>query len=344
MATIQDIARMSGYSIGTVSRVINGRSGVSEQAREKIEEIIREQAYQPNSNARMLRQSVSSEISIIVRGISNTFLQSILELVQIRLREYGESANVTFIRDTDYEVSAAMQVLQRHKPKGLIFLGGTEHTFQKDFSQITIPSVLITADAERFGFINLSSFTTDDKAAAAYAVSKLIEEGHRRIGILGGYPEDAVGEIPGGSIVALRIHGAVEEMERNGITFDFDRDYEGCPFTGEGGYHAAEKLLSRTPDLTGIFGVSDSVALGAIRAFQDRGLRVPDDMSVVGFDGVVFSKYSVPRLSTIGQDIEMLAKKGVDDLLMRISYEGPAVHEKIPYLFVKGESVARPRE
>lgn len=344
MATIQDIARMSGYSIGTVSRVINGRSGVSEQAREKIEEIIREQAYQPNSNARMLRQSVSSEISIIVRGISNTFLQSILELIQIHLREYGESANVTFIGDTDYEVSAAMQVLQRHKPKGLIFLGGTEHTFQKEFSQITIPSVLIAADAERFGFINLSSFTTDDKAAAAYAVSKLIEEGHRRVGILGGNPEDAVGEIPVGSIVALRIHGAVEEMERNGITFDFDRDYEGCPFTGEGGYHAAEKLLSRTPDLTGIFGVSDSVALGAIRAFHDMGLRVPDDMSVVGFDGVVFSKYSVPRLSTIGQDIEMLAKKGVDDLLMRISYEGPAVHEKIPYLFVKGESVARPRE
>ena len=87
MSTIKDIARISGYSTGTVSRVINNRADVSEEARKKIEEVIREQNYQPNQSARMLRQTVSSEVSIIVRGVGNVFLESLLEKVQIRVRE-----------------------------------------------------------------------------------------------------------------------------------------------------------------------------------------------------------------------------------------------------------------
>lgn len=343
MVTIQDIARMSGYSIGTVSRVINGRDGVSEKAKERIEEVIREQDYQPNSNARMLRQTVSSEITIIVRGVSSTFLQSILEKIQIRIREHGETANVQFVGETEDEVLTAIQTAQLLKPKGLIFLGGSIEHFRTEFSQVNVPSVLITTDAEKLGYDNLSSFTTDDRDAARYAVNVLVSQGHRRIGILGGYPRDAEGERPN-SGPDLRIQGAVEELEKHGIAFDFEKDYEGCAFSAEEGYHAAERLLLRTPDLTGIFAISDAIALGAMRALRDMGLHLPKDISVVGFDGITASKYSIPRLATIQQDIEMLARKGVDDLLLRVSYECPAVHERIPYRYVSGESVAQPRE
>ena len=143
---------------------------------------------------------------------------------------------------------------------------------------------------------------------------------------------------------AQRIRGALEELEKSGIVFDLERDYEESPFSAEGGYHTAERLLLRTPDLTAIFAISDSIAIGAMRAFRDMGLRVPEDISVVGFDGITAAKYSVPRLATIQQDATLLANKSVDDLLMRISYERTAVHEKIPYLYVNGESVAQPRE
>lgn len=343
MATIQDIARISGYSIGTVSRVLNNRADVSEEARSRIEEVIREQHYQPNTSARMLRQSVSSEITIIVCGISNSFLQSILEKIQIRLREHGETANVQFIGETENEVLMAAQAVQNLKPKGLIFLGGSVKTFREEFSKINVPSVLIPGNAEGLGFENLSSFSTDDSGAGALAVSELYAQGHRRIGILGGYPGDAEGVRPDDS-PALRIRGAIEELSRRGISFDLEKDYEACPFSAEGGYRAAKQLLLRDPDLTGIFAISDSIAIGAIRAFVDMGLRVPEDISMVGFDGVTFSKYSVPRLATIQQDGTALASKGVDNLLMRISYESSAVHERIPYLYVNGESVARPRE
>ena len=170
----------------------------------------------------------------------------------------------------------------------------------------------------------------------------LVSKGHRRIGILGGYPGDAEGEQSGNG-PSLRIRGAVEELERSGVSFDCARDYEPCPFSAEVGYQAAKRLLLRTPDLTAIFAISDSIAIGAMRAFRDMGLHTPRDISLVGFDGIVPTRYTIPRLATIEQDVELLARRGVDDLLMRISYEGPAVHEKIPYRFVDGESIARPR-
>lgn len=344
MAKIQDIAQMSGYSIGTVSRVLNHRPGVSEKAREKIEEVIREQDYQPNANAKMLRQSVSSEISIIVRGVNSIFLDTLLEKVQIRIRERGETVNVQFIGEREDEVAAAIQVMQDQKPKGLLFLGGNIESFRKEFDKINVPSVLIAADAEVLKYDNLSSFTVDDRGAAACAVGMLLSQGHRRIGILGGYPGDAEQGQTGGGPASLRIQGAVDELVKAGLAFDLERDYEACPFSTEGGYQAAKKLIARVPDLTAIFAISDAIAIGAMRAFQDMGLCVPKDISVVGFDGVTFSKYSIPRLATIQQDTETLARKGVDDLLMRISYESPVVHEKIPYQYVTGESVAQPRE
>ena len=321
MTTIKDIARISGYSIGTVSRVINNRADVSEEAREKINEIIRECNYQPNSNARKLKQVTSSEISIIVRGNKNLFFQSILEEIQIRLRGYDENINVHFIGETDNEVETAVRISAYVKPKGIIFLGGYTDTIRKDFFRIALPSVLVTVGAQDMGFDNLSSFTTDYHDAGRCAVSKFVAKGHTRIGMI-----------------------AVEELAKNGISFDFDRDYEPCSYSAESGYKAAEKLMSRSPDLTAIFAISDSIAFGAIRALKDIGLRVPEEVSVIGFDGLTMAKYSVPRLSTIQQDTAMLAKKSVDDLLMRISYGGPAVHELIPYEYIEGESVGPPRK
>ena len=207
MTTIKDIARISGYSIGTVSRVINNRADVSEEAREKISKIIRERGYQPNSIARKLKQSVSSEVSIIVRGSKNVFFESILEEIQIKMREYDENISVQFIGETDNEVETAARIITYLKPKGIIFLGGYIDAFRHDFSQIHLPCVLVTNDARDFGFDNLSSFTTDYFDAGKHVVNRLLSRGHTRIGILGGYPEDPGREYKNGKVL-----GAVEAL------------------------------------------------------------------------------------------------------------------------------------
>ena len=134
----------------------------------------------------MLKQTISSEVSVILRGNRSTFLAYILEEVQIRMREHGESINVQFIGETDDEVETAILLGQNIKPKGIIFVGGSSYHFRKEFSQIPVPCTLITVDGEKLGFDNLSSFTTDDEEAVGYAVSKLIAKGHRRIGVLAG--------------------------------------------------------------------------------------------------------------------------------------------------------------
>ena len=338
MTTIKDIARKSGYSIGTVSRVINNRADVSDEAREKISRVIRECNYQPNSNARMLKQVVSPDVSIIVRGSKNVFFESILEEIQIRMRNYDENINVHFIGETDNEVETAVRIVASNKPKGIIFLGGYMDSFRNQFSRINLPCSLVTAGARDLGFDNLSSFTTDYYEAGGYAMDKLLSRGHTRIGILGGYLTDYRNGRMNGKIL-----GAVQELEKNGIAFDFEKDYQPCQYSAESGYRAAEILLERSPDLTAVFALSDSIALGMIRALRDMGLSVPEDISVIGFDGLTYARYSIPRLSTIRQDTALMAKKSVDDLLMRISYGNPAVHEVIPFEYIEGESVAAAR-
>ena len=215
MVTIKDIARISGYSIGTVSRVINHRSDVSPATRERIEAVIRELHFEPNRNAKSLKQSFYSPVMIFVKGAHNIFLDSILEEIQIQMHFLGENTNVTFLGETDNAVAEAAQVSANWKPKGCIFLGGSLKNFKHDFGRIDVPCVLVTADASGLGYENLSSFTTDDYGGAYEAVSRLIRCGHRRIGIIGGMPEN---NLDGN--VENRIKGAVDAMTQNGILFN----------------------------------------------------------------------------------------------------------------------------
>ena len=339
MATIKDIARISGYSIGTVSRVINNRSDVSPEARQKIEYVIKEQNFQPNTNAKRLKQTTSSDVAVIIRGKSNIFLEKILEQIQISMRSHGEDISVLFIDETDNAVENAVQMVQQNRPKGFIFLGGSLHNFRSGFSRIAVPCVLVTGNAAGLEFENLSSYSTDDRLAAACAVEELIRCGHRRIGIIGGYPDS----FPEDN-VALRITGAEEVLREKGIKYNRDQDLAYCPFSMQDGYDAVNTLLERSPDITAVFAVSDMVAIGAKRALIDRGLRIPEDISLIGFDGLDITQFAVPRLATIRQDVRQMAGMTVDDLLFRISYKREGEHKKIPFELIRAESIASPRK
>lgn len=339
MATIKDIARLSGYSIGTVSRVINNHPDVSEEARIKITEIVKQTNFQPNSNAKALKNTGFTAVTILVKGVKNTFLETILEEVQELLRDHGEAANVVFLDELANEVETAVQLCAERKPKGLIFLGGNLDFFQKRFSAISVPAVLIATNGSGLGYDNLSSFTTDDMAAASKAVEHLMKLGHRKIGIIGGS-----GVTDHGYVSTERLIGALRQLENTDSHYDVEKYFEPSLFSAESGYQAAMKLMERSPEITGIFCLSDMIALGAMRAARDRGLKVPDDISVIGFDGIEYTRYSVPRLTTIRQDVKELARKGVEDLLFRLSYSRSAVHEKVSYELVLGESVAKPAQ
>ncbi len=334
MATIKDIAKLSGYSIGTVSRVINHRPDVSPEARRRIEEIIRRENFQPNSNAKLLKQRGTSSITVLIKGIANSFLESILEEMQISLHSHGEEINVVFLDEEANEIETALQICREQKPKGLIFLGGNRRYFREKFEEIKVPAVLVSDTAEDLGFANLSSFTTDDFEAARMAIDFLTRRGHQRIAIIGGSLNDENGQVG-----ARRVQGALDMLKEKGLSFDPETDYVSCRFSMQDGYNAMQELLKKADGITGIFAVSDMIAIGAVRAAADAGLKVPDDLSIIGFDGIDYVRYSVPRLATIMQDTKRMAERSVEDLLMRISYTRDAVHEMIPFRVITGESI-----
>ncbi|MBQ7991930.1 MAG: LacI family DNA-binding transcriptional regulator [Solobacterium sp.] len=336
MATIKDIARLSGYSIGTVSRVINKHPDVSDKARSAIEKVIKEAGFQPNSNAKLLKQTVSSAITIFVKGTKNVFLEDILERIQTHLRKSGEEAAVVFLDESENEIKAALQTeLERH-PRGFIFLGGSLDHFRESFSSLSTPSTLVSADASSIESSLLSSFATDDFQGSREAAKLLIENGHTKIGIIGGYMSYFKDQI-----TSSRLAGTVECMKEYGIEIDLDQQFVPSRFSMDDGYRAAKKLLKKNPDLTAVMTHSDEIAIGALRAFNDMGKRVPEDISLIGFDGIEYIRYTIPRIATIRQDTETMARKAVDDLLMRISYPRNGVHETIPFEVIDKESIRK---
>ena len=330
---IRDIARLSGYSLGTVSRVLNDHPGVSDRARERVLEVVREVGYEPNTNARHLKTRNRASFAIMVKGMQNLLFNDIIEKAEGLFAEADEEARVHFVDEDADEVARAVHLDRIRHPKGFLFLGGDPSNFKEGFGQIGAPCVLLTNTAEGWGLKGLSSFSTDDEEAAESVIDYLWECGHRRIGVLGG--DRKVSEVS-----EHRLIGVARAFSTHGSSFDAERRYEPCRFSMRAGYEAAMRLLERADDLTAIFAFGDVIALGALRAVTDRGFRVPLDISIVGFDGVDVSQYSVPRLTTVRQDTGLLARRGVEALLAAARGErGRVVHESVPFRLLRRESV-----
>ena len=332
--TIKDIARLSGCGVATVSRVLNDHPDVSDETRQKVMAVVEEHGFQPNANAKHLKQQTSTSIVIIVKGIMNMLFADLVEKLQALLREAGQDAAVYYLDEDANEVAYACQLCRERKPMGIIFLGGDLELFQAGFSPITVPCVLLTNTARELGFQNLSSFTIDDSLAAQQVIELLYSRGHRSIGLLGGNWSCT-------QISHRRLTGCRNACLRLDLPFDVDRQCEPCRYSMPEAYAATKVLLKRCPDLTAIFAISDVMALGAIRALYDLGKRVPEDISVVGYDGSVIGQYSMPRLTTVRQDTQQLAERGVDALLRSIQRRSPPVHGLVPFHLIQGESVAQ---
>ena len=188
---IRDIARLSGYSVGTVSRVLNDHPGVSDRARERVLSVVREVGYEPNTNARHLKTRSRASFAIMVKGMQNLLFNDIIEKAEGLFAEAEEEVRVHFVDEDADEVARAVHLDRIRHPKGFLFLGGDPSNFREGFGQIEAPCVLLTNTAEDWGLEGLSSFSTDDVGAARSVIDYLWECGHRRIGVLGGNRESS---------------------------------------------------------------------------------------------------------------------------------------------------------
>ena len=333
--TIKDIARISGVGVATVSRVLNNHPDVSEETRRRVLAVVAEQGFQPNANAKRLKQQTSASIAVIVKGARNMLFADLVERIQQLLQAAGRDASLHYLDEDGNEVSYAVRLCRERKPLGILFLGGDLEFFRAEFGQIAVPCVLLTNCAKDLGFPNLSSLTTDDEEAACQVIRCLAAQGHRRIGLLGGNWSST-------QISYRRVQGCLRTFEALKLPFD-PRWRESCRYSFSDGYDTARRLLERCPELTALFCASDVIAIGAIRAIGDLGLRTPQDISVVGYDGIALGQYFLPRLATVRQDAQALAGQGVELLLDSLRGRRPPVHGVVPFQLIPGESVAPPR-
>lgn len=332
--TIKQLAEKTGYAIGTVSRALNNHPNVSPKAREAILKAAAEAGFEPNINAKQLKQQRSNIILVIVKGTANQLFSALVEALQQRIDQTSHPMVVDYLDEDANEVVRAIQLCAEKKPLGVLFLGATREHLLADFGKIHVPAVLITGNAEGLPFPNLNSVSSDDAAAAAAAIETLIALGHRNFAVLGG---DRVQS----NIADLRFRGCMEAFQAHGIHFQPELDYESIRFSYADGYQATCRLLEKKRLFTAMFAMSDVMAMGAIRALHEHGLRVPGDVSIMGFDGLEFGRYAIPQLSSVSQNVEELAKRSVQILLENIASPQPPRHELLGITVHSRESISR---
>ena len=331
--TIKDLAEKTGYGVATVSRVLNNHPNVSGKARQAILEAVEESGFQINANAKHLKSHARS-ILVVVKGTANEMFSEMVETIQSLVARTHYPLHVDYMDEDSNEVLRAIQLLPEKKPLGILFLGGNSSNFQKDFGKIDIPCVLVSSDGSGLPFENLSSVTTDDRQATRCAMDSLVALGHRKFVIVGG--DRVVSDIG-----RLRYQGCLDSFRKHGVDYDEELDYEGVRFSYQDGYDATQRLLARDRQCTALFAVADVMAIGAIRALHNNGLRVPQDVSVMGFDGLPLGSFLVPQLSTVIQSRQEMARRGVEILIDRMENGGKGCHEFIQYSLAQRESTRR---
>lgn len=331
--TIKDIARMAGVSVSTASRAINNHNDVSYETRKKILKIIEENNFVPNSNAKNLKQISTNNIGIIVKGNLNTFFAVMVEHMQNTIGKMGYCANVCYIGEADDEIEAANRLFRERKLVGIIFLGGNINQFAKNFDTIKIPCVLATTSAHDLRFDNLSSVSVNDISSAQKAIDYLISNGHEDIAIISGDPDQSY-------LSRLRYQGCLNSFQNHKMKMH-DELVECSGFSYKEGYEAMNRIIKRGKKFTAVFAMSDTMAIGAYKSLAEHGLRIPQDVSIMGFDGIELGQYLTPALTTIEQPAIRITDMSIQLLVEQIKSKVPGAHYLLETKIIERSSVAK---
>lgn len=323
---LEDIAQETGFSISTVSRVLsNSDYPVSEQIREQVLRVAEEMGYQPNIAARSLRTDRTDTIGIIVDDILSPFTPPIVRGIQDYLKENGF---LSLIVNSDWDPEqeqAAIRTLLSRPVDGIIFVEYSHRATSNALERSNKPRVFVH---RLFGSPIKNSVVPDDYYGAGLATGHLIHLGHRRIGYING-PENW-------HTCRARLSGYQDTLALHDLPFEPVLVQPG-DWEFESGYAAAHNLLQLTQPPTAIFAANDLMALGAIYAVQDGGLRVPGDIAVVGYDNRSFTKTFRPRITTVSMPVIEMGGVAAELLLNQIA-EGRKEEEEIK---VKGHLIIR---
>lgn len=301
IATMRDVAERAGVSVSTVSHVINNTRAVSDESRQRVTQAMEELGYKPNALARSLRRRKTNTLGMIVPDSANPFFAEVARAIEDA--SFAQNYSVILCNsEGDLEKQQAYtDVLIENRVAGILFVAaGVSTELVNDLGRRRVP--LVVVDREVPG-VAVDTVLTNHAQGGRLATQHLIDLGHRRIACISGNSDV--------SPSAERVTGYRETLEKNDLFYDERLVVKG-DFQYESGYEATRHLLMMEKPPTAIFACNDLMAVGCISAARELGLRVPNDLSVVGFDDVRLASFTNPPLTTIVQpkvEIGTLATK-----------------------------------
>lgn len=338
--TITEIAKESGVSIATVSRVLNGNVPVSETKRKHVEEVIKKYNFIPNELARSLIRKETKTLGVIIPDISNPYFSSMFLEIERYALEAGYSlflCNTLFggsshdIRNTKEE-AYFFQLMIDKKVDGVLIMGGQvdlvtiEDSYKEALKQLSsqLPVVVI---GRKINDVDCIFIQNETGSGVTTALNYLYMLGHRRIAFVGGQEKVTITEI--------RLQAYKDALTSLNLTPD-NRLISLSDYYAQDGYTAITSLIDRHISFTAFLAINDAVALGAIRALTDRGYKIPEDIALISCDQFQTSDYQIPRLTGINYHNEILAHTAISSLLNLIhNIEVPSYVTRSPELVIR---------
>lgn len=311
MATIREVAQLAGVSPATVSRVMNGTAKVDEEKRKRVEDAIRETGFMPNKLARALFKNSSGLIGLIVPNIENPFFNELAGVIEEEAYKGGLHIVLCSSGNNTQKETDNIRMLEQMKADGIILITNGDHTGRM-IEKCQLPVIVVDRHLADCG--EIAHIEADHYKGGRIAAEFLMECGCRRIVCLRGPQEYTSGK--------LRYQGYCDVCREYGIP----ERYVDTAYSFESGSRAVEEMLERFPEVDGIVAANDMVAISSYKVLRSRGIRVPEDIQIVGFDDIRFGSLTSPALTTIHQPIEEMGKRAVD-IIFRYA-EGGEYREK----------------
>jgi len=315
MTTIRDVAEEAGVSIATVSRVLNKQVSVSPATRVKVEKAIEQLNYQPNYLGRNLRRAETKIILVILQNISNPFYSKVVEGIEDLGHKHGYNIMICNTDSESERERSYLDLLVNRLVDGVILMEPEINS--QELSQIGNDFPVVQC-CEYIEGTDVPHISIDNVEAGYTAINHLIKLGHTRIGMISGYNR---------LLSAMqREEGYKQALKDAGLEYIQDLiKYGSYGFTG--GLRATKELLQMKNTPTAIFAISDITAIGAIRAIKEEGLKIPEDIAVVGFDNTSIASMYDPQVTTISQPRYDLGKISMEMLLDLINKEPVTLRE-----------------
>jgi LacI family transcriptional regulator len=330
MPTIHEVARKARVSPTTVSHVINNTRFVSAVLRERVQRAMAELNYRPNALARSLRLGQTHTLGLILPDSANPFFAEIGHAIEAAAFERGYSVILCNTENDQTKELLYTNVLENRQVDGMIFVAtGRNHDALFSIVENGLPLVVVDRD---LGSLSLDAVTTDNHQGGLIATRHLIERGHRIIGCITG-PSDITPS-------AERVTGYSDAIKEINLELEETLLLRG-DFHVPSGLEAATRLLQRDPRPTALFVCNDMMAIGALHAAAKLGLRVPDDVAIVGFDDIELASYTIPPLTTVCQPKQQIGQTAIQLILERMSDPSLPPQHKIlhPQLIIRESSM-----